>query len=164
MWLLTLNLASLYSITLYYLACLCGFLVVINVLTFSRLESGQVWPRTLTFPTRTCRNSKDTPLIYKHPLNVFKGLKHISVSFLSLLRGKQIQRPKKTDRYDEDDPEAYKNMPVPDKVRGLSRGSVTAGYKCCCLPELEYTDRKSHYSLYVCCYTDRVFSLHFGQY
>ncbi|XP_069001789.1 something about silencing protein 10 [Embiotoca jacksoni] len=30
-------------------------------------------------------------------------------------RGKQIQRPKKTERYDEDDPEAYKNMPVPDK-------------------------------------------------
>ncbi|XP_056261242.1 something about silencing protein 10 [Seriola aureovittata] len=30
-------------------------------------------------------------------------------------RGRQPQRPKKTERYDEDDPEAYKNMPVPDK-------------------------------------------------
>ncbi|XP_044073649.1 something about silencing protein 10 [Siniperca chuatsi] len=30
-------------------------------------------------------------------------------------RGKQVQRPKKTERYDENDPEAYKNMPVPDK-------------------------------------------------
>lgn len=30
-------------------------------------------------------------------------------------RAVKIQRPKKTQRYDEDDPEAYKNMPVPDK-------------------------------------------------
>ncbi|XP_034724985.1 something about silencing protein 10 [Etheostoma cragini] len=30
-------------------------------------------------------------------------------------RAVKIQRPKKTERYDEDDPEAYKNMPVPDK-------------------------------------------------
>ncbi|XP_039971956.1 something about silencing protein 10 [Xiphias gladius] len=30
-------------------------------------------------------------------------------------RGKQLRRPKKTEQYDEDDPEAYKNMPVPDK-------------------------------------------------
>lgn len=30
-------------------------------------------------------------------------------------RGKQVQRPKRTERYDDDDPEAYKNMPVPDK-------------------------------------------------
>ncbi|XP_045885052.1 something about silencing protein 10 [Micropterus dolomieu] len=30
-------------------------------------------------------------------------------------RGRQIQGPKKTERYDEDDPETYKNMPVPDK-------------------------------------------------
>ncbi|XP_070704793.1 something about silencing protein 10 [Pempheris klunzingeri] len=30
-------------------------------------------------------------------------------------RGKQIQRPKKTERYDEDDPKAYRDMPVPDK-------------------------------------------------
>lgn len=30
-------------------------------------------------------------------------------------RGKPAQRPKRTKRYDEDDPEAYKNMPVPDK-------------------------------------------------
>ncbi|XP_053171333.1 something about silencing protein 10 [Scomber japonicus] len=30
-------------------------------------------------------------------------------------RGKQIQRPKRSERYDEDDEEAYKNMPVPDK-------------------------------------------------
>ncbi|XP_030585970.1 something about silencing protein 10 [Archocentrus centrarchus] len=30
-------------------------------------------------------------------------------------RGKQAQRPEKTDVYDEDDPEAYKDMPVPDK-------------------------------------------------
>uniref|UniRef100_A0A8C4DG26 UTP3 small subunit processome component n=1 Tax=Dicentrarchus labrax TaxID=13489 RepID=A0A8C4DG26_DICLA len=37
-----------------------------------------------------------------------------------LLRGKPVRRPKKTERFDEDDPEAYKNMPVPDKVRGRS--------------------------------------------
>ncbi|CAK6952588.1 something about silencing protein 10 [Scomber scombrus] len=30
-------------------------------------------------------------------------------------RGKQIQRPKRSERYDENDEEAYKNMPVPDK-------------------------------------------------
>nr|XP_046239338.1 something about silencing protein 10 [Scatophagus argus] len=30
-------------------------------------------------------------------------------------RGKPVKKPKKTERYDEDDPEAYKNMPVPDK-------------------------------------------------
>ncbi|KAK2915195.1 something about silencing protein 10 [Channa argus] len=30
-------------------------------------------------------------------------------------RGKSVQRPKKTQHYDEDDPEAYKEMPVPDK-------------------------------------------------
>ncbi|XP_026163754.1 something about silencing protein 10 isoform X2 [Mastacembelus armatus] len=30
-------------------------------------------------------------------------------------RGKQAQRPKKTEQYEEDDPEAYKDMPVPDK-------------------------------------------------
>uniref|UniRef100_UPI0037E8AAB4 something about silencing protein 10 n=1 Tax=Semicossyphus pulcher TaxID=241346 RepID=UPI0037E8AAB4 len=30
-------------------------------------------------------------------------------------RGRQIQRPKRTERFDEDDPEAYKKMPVPDK-------------------------------------------------
>uniref|UniRef100_A0A3Q0RTR9 UTP3 small subunit processome component n=1 Tax=Amphilophus citrinellus TaxID=61819 RepID=A0A3Q0RTR9_AMPCI len=42
-----------------------------------------------------------------------------------LFRGKQAQRPEKTDVYDEDDPEAYKDMPVPDKVRHaklLARG------------------------------------------
>uniref|UniRef100_A0A8D3AX33 UTP3 small subunit processome component n=1 Tax=Scophthalmus maximus TaxID=52904 RepID=A0A8D3AX33_SCOMX len=39
------------------------------------------------------------------------------LSFILLLRGKKLQRPKKTERHDEDDPEAYKNMPVPDKVR-----------------------------------------------
>uniref|UniRef100_A0A3Q0S103 UTP3 small subunit processome component n=1 Tax=Amphilophus citrinellus TaxID=61819 RepID=A0A3Q0S103_AMPCI len=32
-----------------------------------------------------------------------------------MFRGKQAQRPEKTDVYDEDDPEAYKDMPVPDK-------------------------------------------------
>ncbi|XP_071349298.1 something about silencing protein 10 [Trachinotus anak] len=30
-------------------------------------------------------------------------------------RGKKPQRPKQTGQYDEDDPEAYKDMPVPDK-------------------------------------------------
>lgn len=30
-------------------------------------------------------------------------------------RGQPVRRPKKTERYDEDDPEAYKDMPVPDK-------------------------------------------------
>ncbi|XP_070758456.1 something about silencing protein 10 [Enoplosus armatus] len=30
-------------------------------------------------------------------------------------RVQKVQRPKKTGPYDEDDPEAYKNMPVPDK-------------------------------------------------
>ncbi|KAM9361157.1 something about silencing protein 10 [Symphorus nematophorus] len=30
-------------------------------------------------------------------------------------RGKPVQRPKKTEQYDEDDPEAYSDMPVPDK-------------------------------------------------
>ncbi|XP_022065494.1 something about silencing protein 10 [Acanthochromis polyacanthus] len=30
-------------------------------------------------------------------------------------RGKPVQRPKKTKQYDEDDPEGFKNMPVPDK-------------------------------------------------
>lgn len=38
---------------------------------------------------------------------------------LLLLRSKPVQRPKKSERYDEDDPEAYKNMPVPDKVGEL---------------------------------------------
>lgn len=37
-----------------------------------------------------------------------------------------MQRPKKTARYDEDDPEAYKDMPVPDKVGGLNTTS-----SCC---------------------------------
>ena len=36
---------------------------------------------------------------------------------------KPVQRPKKTVRYDEDDPEAYKDMPVPDKVGGLNTNS-----------------------------------------
>ncbi|KAK9528842.1 hypothetical protein VZT92_012980 [Zoarces viviparus] len=31
----------------------------------------------------------------------------------------KIPRPKKTERYDEDDPEAYKSMPVPDKNSSL---------------------------------------------
>ncbi|XP_047439114.1 something about silencing protein 10 [Mugil cephalus] len=31
------------------------------------------------------------------------------------LRSKKVQRQKKTEQYDEDDPEAYKKMPVPDK-------------------------------------------------
>uniref|UniRef100_A0A3Q3WB73 Sas10 C-terminal domain-containing protein n=1 Tax=Mola mola TaxID=94237 RepID=A0A3Q3WB73_MOLML len=43
-----------------------------------------------------------------------------------LLRVKPVQRPKKTARYDEDDPEAYKDMPVPDKVGGLNTTS-----SCC---------------------------------
>lgn len=30
-------------------------------------------------------------------------------------RSKPVRRPNKTERYDEDDPEAYKHMPVPDK-------------------------------------------------
>lgn len=30
-------------------------------------------------------------------------------------RGKKTPRPKKTEQYDEDDPETYRNMPVPDK-------------------------------------------------
>uniref|UniRef100_A0A3P8S1P1 UTP3 small subunit processome component n=1 Tax=Amphiprion percula TaxID=161767 RepID=A0A3P8S1P1_AMPPE len=30
-------------------------------------------------------------------------------------RGKPVQRPKKTQQYGEDDPESYRNMPVPDK-------------------------------------------------
>ncbi|MEQ2198660.1 hypothetical protein XENOCAPTIV_016193, partial [Xenoophorus captivus] len=30
-------------------------------------------------------------------------------------RAKQQRRPKKVEQYDEDDPEAYRNMPVPDK-------------------------------------------------
>ncbi|KAM9759059.1 something about silencing protein 10 [Menidia menidia] len=30
-------------------------------------------------------------------------------------RTKKVQRPKKTEKYDEDDPEAYGDMPVPDK-------------------------------------------------
>lgn len=39
------------------------------------------------------------------------------VLFILLFRGKQAKRPGKTEVYDEDDPEAYKDMPVPDKVR-----------------------------------------------
>lgn len=39
--------------------------------------------------------------------------------FPCLFRGKPVQRPKKKEQYDEDDPEAYKGMPVPDKVRVL---------------------------------------------
>lgn len=35
---------------------------------------------------------------------------------LSLLRTKSVKRPKKKEEYDEDDPEGYKGMPVPDKV------------------------------------------------
>ncbi|XP_056129494.1 something about silencing protein 10 [Lampris incognitus] len=31
------------------------------------------------------------------------------------LRAKKFKRPKKIEQYDEEDPEAYKNMPVPDK-------------------------------------------------
>ncbi|KAM8757148.1 something about silencing protein 10 [Acanthopagrus schlegelii] len=30
-------------------------------------------------------------------------------------RGKALQRPRRTQQYDEDDPDAYKDMPVPDK-------------------------------------------------
>ncbi|KAG7244732.1 hypothetical protein INR49_029751 [Caranx melampygus] len=30
-------------------------------------------------------------------------------------RGKKPQRPRRTEQYDEDDPETYRNMPVPDK-------------------------------------------------
>lgn len=37
-------------------------------------------------------------------------------SVLSLPRTKSVQRPKKKEEYDEDDPEAYKDLPVPDKV------------------------------------------------
>lgn len=36
---------------------------------------------------------------------------------LLLLRTKSLQRPKNKEEYDEDDPEEYKSMPVPDKVR-----------------------------------------------
>lgn len=36
---------------------------------------------------------------------------------LLLFRGKHAQRPNKDEVYDEDDPEAYTDMPVPDKVR-----------------------------------------------
>lgn len=36
-----------------------------------------------------------------------------------LFRAKPVQRLKKKEQYDEDDPEAYKGMPVPDKVRVL---------------------------------------------
>lgn len=39
--------------------------------------------------------------------------------FPCLFRGKPVQRPKKREQYDEDDPEAYKGMPAPDKVRVL---------------------------------------------
>lgn len=39
--------------------------------------------------------------------------------FPNLFRGKRVQRPNKKVQYDEDDPEAYKSMPVPDKVRVL---------------------------------------------
>ncbi|XP_034536458.1 something about silencing protein 10 [Notolabrus celidotus] len=31
------------------------------------------------------------------------------------LRGKQVRRPQKTEQYDEDDPEGYKKLPIPDK-------------------------------------------------
>lgn len=37
-------------------------------------------------------------------------------SVLSLPRTKPVQRPKKIEEYDEDDPETYKGLPVPDKV------------------------------------------------
>lgn len=37
-----------------------------------------------------------------------------------LCRAKKQRRPKKVEEYDEDDPEAYRNMPVPDKVDELS--------------------------------------------
>lgn len=37
-------------------------------------------------------------------------------SVLSLPRTKSVQRPKKIEEYDEDDPETYKGLPVPDKV------------------------------------------------
>lgn len=37
-------------------------------------------------------------------------------SVLSLTRTKSVQRPKKKEEYDEDDPEAYKGLPVPDTV------------------------------------------------
>lgn len=36
---------------------------------------------------------------------------------LLLFRGKHAQRPNKDEVYDEDDPEAYNDMPVPDKVK-----------------------------------------------
>ncbi|KAF3690000.1 Something about silencing protein 10 [Channa argus] len=48
------------------------------------------------------------------PHNWRKPLKEREVK-----KGKSVQRPKKTQHYDEDDPEAYKEMPVPDKVIGL---------------------------------------------
>ena len=36
-----------------------------------------------------------------------------------LHRTKRFKLPQKTEQYDEDDPEAYKAMPVPDKVSSL---------------------------------------------
>lgn len=33
-----------------------------------------------------------------------------------MFRKKKFRRTKKETQYDEDDPEAYKDMPVPDKV------------------------------------------------
>lgn len=37
-------------------------------------------------------------------------------NFSSVFRKKKFKRTKTETRYDEDDPEAYKDMPVPDKV------------------------------------------------
>ena len=39
-----------------------------------------------------------------------------TLSVLSLPRTRIVKRPKKKEEYDEDDPQAYKGLPVPDKV------------------------------------------------
>lgn len=55
---------------------------------------------------------------------VFKTFK-ISYSFSFLCRAKPNRKPKKAaEQYDEDDPEAYKTMEVPDKV-GANKHAAT---------------------------------------
>lgn len=46
-----------------------------------------------------------------------RSFESLCVICLLLFRGKHAQRPNKDEVYDEDDPEAYNDMPVPDKVR-----------------------------------------------
>ncbi|XP_037535319.1 something about silencing protein 10 isoform X2 [Nematolebias whitei] len=53
--------------------------------------------------------------IRKHPTRAERLANRPRFIMVRALRRRKVQRPKKVMSYDEDDPEAYKDMPVPDK-------------------------------------------------